>query len=178
MIKMTGTTNFIKDRADMVATRIRDMSQSAPPDLTIVDARALVGRIEMLEAQGDQNNERAEWYNLAQKTGDELGGYGHMWDDDCGLVARARKMRERAEVAEVKAGLSGLRVVELESKLAHVSTKPAEYFAAQMADCLGFDSVPQSMGPFLNKACEVSNMARRAETALAQLSKLDCEATS
>lgn len=61
------------------------------------------------------------------------------------------------KIEELQADNLQLResVAKLESKLEQVEVKPCEYFAAQVADCLGFNDVPKLMGPYLRRACEV-----------------------
>ncbi len=100
MLEITGTPEFIKGRAHLVVTRIRNMSQVGNIELSAVDAMTMVKRIEMLEAIEDMSEERAAWCNLAHAAGAEIGGYGHMWDDECGLVARAKKLKAQVKEAE------------------------------------------------------------------------------
>ncbi len=58
---------------------------------------------------------------------------------------------------------------ELESKLAQVEVKPCEYFAAQVADCLGFEDVPKLMGAYLSRACEVVRRVADLESAMMEI---------
>lgn len=58
------------------------------------------------------------------------------------------------------------RVAELTEKLSQVEVKPSEYFAAQMADCLGFAEVPKLMGPYLSRACELVTRVAELEGAV------------
>lgn len=80
-------------------------------------------------------------------------------------IAVASGLEPDATLDELYEHLSELRQAtrerdEARAKLAHASTKPSEYFAAQMADCMGFSRTPMVMGPFLERACELSEAER------------------
>ena len=86
-------------------------------------------------------------------------------DRVAGLDHSLSDAMEQIEAIQGSNAVHMARVKELEAKLEQVEVKPCEYFAAQMADCLGLSKVPKLMGPYLKRACDVVTRVKELEAA-------------
>lgn len=95
----------------------------------------------MNKSYEDLKEDRNGWCTLAQEAGAAIGGFGHLWDENVGLVARARKLREERDTLKAADDLNRKAIAHRDDRIAELkSTHPPEDWLTRAIELSGAES--------------------------------------